>query len=199
MQPIENPPRLSCGRAATSGFTLVELMVTVVVLSIVLAMAVPSFSSMINRNRLAASANEAVAAFQVARMEAVRRNARVVLCPSANGSACAGGDWSRLIVFSDNNGNGSPGDANEEIIRDVVLAAGGVSIKPSGNVATNQRISFGADGFARVGNAGARVGGLSVCSTKLPSADNTRDITVAVSRIAVASRDGSDACSAMSN
>jgi type IV fimbrial biogenesis protein FimT len=40
------------------GFTLVELMVTVAVLAIVLAIAVPSFRAMINRNRLVATANE---------------------------------------------------------------------------------------------------------------------------------------------
>ena len=68
------------------GFTLIELMVTVAVLGIVIGFAVPGFQSVVNGNRLAGAANELIATMQVARMEAIRRNRRVAVCASANGS-----------------------------------------------------------------------------------------------------------------
>lgn len=179
-----------------AGFTLVELMITLVVLGIVISMAAPSFSRMINSNRLTAASNEVVAALQVARMEAVRRNASVVLCPSTDGAGCAGAAWRDFIVFADEDGDGTVDAGTDEIIRAVAIAEGGIVVNPSSNLATNQRLRFGADGFARVGNAGARSGGLSVCSTDVPAAENTRDTLVAVSRINVQIRNGTDACSA---
>ncbi|MBF6941294.1 prepilin-type N-terminal cleavage/methylation domain-containing protein, partial [Acinetobacter baumannii] len=46
------------------GFTLIELMVTVAVLAIVLAVAVPAFGTLIRSSRLTSNANEVVAALQ---------------------------------------------------------------------------------------------------------------------------------------
>ncbi|QOD90414.1 GspH/FimT family pseudopilin [Lysobacter sp. CW239] len=73
------------------GFTLVELMVTVAVAAILMAIATPSFTSIINSNRLTSAANEMVATLQFARMEAVRQNRTVRVCSSGNGTSCGGG------------------------------------------------------------------------------------------------------------
>ncbi|MEB1220701.1 Tfp pilus assembly protein FimT/FimU [Xanthomonas campestris pv. campestris] len=73
------------------GFTLIELMVTVAVLAIVLAVAVPAFGTLIRSSRLTSNANEVVAALQLARSEAVRQNSLVAVCRSDNGSTCATG------------------------------------------------------------------------------------------------------------
>jgi len=182
--------------AGSRGFTLVELMITVVVLAIVVTLAAPSFSDLINRNRLIAAANEVVGVMQTARMEAVRRNTRVVLCPSSDGASCSGANWQRLIAFSDADGDVTVDVDDDEVIRDVTVSTGGIVVNPSSNTATNQRISFGASGLARVGSGVAREGGLSVCSDRLDAAENTRDVVVAVSRVSVTTRNGTDACSA---
>lgn len=179
-----------------AGFSLVELMVTLVVLGVVAGMAAPSFTNLINSNRLTAASNEVVAALQVARMEAVRRNTSVVLCPSADGASCGGTAWQNFIVVADENGDGDFA-AGDEVIRVVAIAEGGIVINPSTNLATDNRLRFGADGFARVGDAGARSGGLSVCSKDVPAAQNTRDTLVAVSRISVQVRNGTAACTAL--
>lgn len=168
-----------------AGFSLVELMITLVVLGVVAGMAAPSFSNLINANRLTSAANEAVAALQVARMEAVRRNGNVVLCPSADGASCAGTDWREFIVFADEDGDNTVDAGTDEVIRTVAVTEGGIAVNASSNLATSHRLRFGADGFARVGNAGARIGGLSVCSEDVAQAENTRHILVAVSRINV--------------
>lgn len=182
---------------AGAGFSLVELMITLVVLGVVVGIAAPSFSGLINSNRLTAASNEVVAALQVARMEAVRRNTSVVLCPSADGASCAGAAWRSFIVFADEDGDSTVDAGTDEVIRVVTVSEGGIVVNPSSNLATNNRLRFGADGFARVGNAGARNGGLSVCSTDVPVAENTRDTLVAVSRINVQVRNGTDACTAV--
>lgn len=59
------------------GFTMVELMITIVLLAILLAIGLPSFYSLL-RNASIRSASESVqSGMQLARMEALRRNQRV--------------------------------------------------------------------------------------------------------------------------
>lgn len=85
------------------GFTLIELMVTIAVLAIVVSIAGPSFTSMINNNRSAAVGEELAGAFNYARSEAVKRGDRVSICASSDGATCsAAGTWSQgWIVFTD--------------------------------------------------------------------------------------------------
>lgn len=180
--------------APVRGFTLVELMVTVAILAVLLGFAIPGFNGIIARNRLVAVANEVVGALQLGRMEAMRRNRPAILCPSTNGTTCNGTNWGRFIVFVDGNGDGAPGNAADILMRDVVVGGRGLSLRGSSNVATNNRLRFASDGFATIGNANARTGGISVCSDVMPTAENTRDVMVAVSRVSVASRDGGSDC-----
>lgn len=173
------------------GFTLVELMVTIAVLAIILGIAAPSFTEIIHRNRLVAGANELVAAMQTAKMEAIRRNARVGLCPTVTGAACSGGDWSRLVVYEDANSNSSL-DAGETVVREVQAVRSGAGISASSTV---DRIRFGADGRARFGTAGATSGDISLVSSKLPSNGGTRRVQVSASRVSVCNPSGVPSCS----
>ena len=79
------PPRSS------RGFSLIEMLVTLAVLAIVIGLASPLFTTMTNRNRLTGAANETVAAFQIARSEAIRRNVRTVICESVDSVTCRNG------------------------------------------------------------------------------------------------------------
>ena len=54
------------------GFTLVELIVTLAVAAILMGTAVPSFTSLVNSNRLATQANDLLGAMMIARSEAIR-------------------------------------------------------------------------------------------------------------------------------
>jgi len=95
-------------KARVRGFTLIELMVTVTILAVLAMVAAPSFNDAILSNKLAAYANNFVASAQLARSEAIKRNATVGLCRSADGLSCAGsGTWQQgWIVFHDANSNG---------------------------------------------------------------------------------------------
>jgi type IV fimbrial biogenesis protein FimT len=92
------------------GFTLVELIVTLAVAAILMGTAVPSFTSLVNSNRLATQANDLLGAMMIARSEAIRLNRRVILCSSSDGATCSSdaGRWNGWLVFADNNRNDSP-------------------------------------------------------------------------------------------
>jgi len=72
-----------------TGFTLVELMVTLLVAAIVLGVGIPAFSQFVATNRMAAAVNDVTTAIHMARTEAVKRRANVTLCPSANWDTAA--------------------------------------------------------------------------------------------------------------
>lgn len=67
------------------GFTLIELIITLAVLGIILAFAVPAFNGVIENNRVTTRANTLLGAMNYARSEAVRRGEVVSLQREAGG------------------------------------------------------------------------------------------------------------------
>lgn len=84
-----------------AAFTLIELMVTLAVLAVVIGVAVPNFTSLIETNRVKTLAEDLASSINVARMEALKRGKRVSVCASTTGAAC-GGQWTDgWIIFVD--------------------------------------------------------------------------------------------------
>lgn len=82
------------GPRHSRGLTFIELMVAMVLLAILIATAIPNFNDAILGARLNAFAGSLLGSLQVARSEAIKRNANVTVCASANGTTCAGsGSW----------------------------------------------------------------------------------------------------------
>ena len=75
-------------RNATSGFTLVELMVTLILLVILVSLGVPSFRTYTANSATTDAANIMLGAINQARHEAVTRGLAVCLCQSDDGSSC---------------------------------------------------------------------------------------------------------------
>lgn len=108
-----------------SGFTLVELMVTVTLVGIVSALALPSFQDMTTKNRLATISNNFLTDLMLARSEAAKRGASITICRKiAGANTCDTGgtltDWQNgWIVFMDGTATGSVvGDADpSELLR----------------------------------------------------------------------------------
>ena len=89
------------------GFTLVELLITIVVVSILLATAVPSFMQAIKNNRVAGQANSFVVSTHMARNEAVKRGASTTMCAANTTMNACDTNWSTgWIIFSDLNRDG---------------------------------------------------------------------------------------------
>jgi len=92
------------GRASSHGFTLIELMIVVVIVGVIMLVAAPSYSTLIQRTRLKSFANEVVSSVYLARSEAIKRNATMTLCTSSDQETCTGGgQWEQGWVVLDPN------------------------------------------------------------------------------------------------
>lgn len=146
-----------------SGTTLVEMMVVVVIAAILLSMAAPSFHGLISSMRLRAVAELFVAHLNFARSEAIKRNARVVLCKSTDGKQCAAtGRWDQgWIVFHDANDNAQTDVDEPVLLQQPALHA---SIRFSGNTNVAKYVSYTPDGGANLVSGGFQAGTFTLCT-----------------------------------
>lgn len=138
----------------SNGFTIVEIMITISILAILTALAMPSLVQFMARNELVGTSNALISGINLARTEAVTRSTAVGICPSTNGNTCAGGAWeSGFLVFVDDDNNSSF-NGGEELIR----AESGFTnpaITIAGTAGVDNGITFTADGIlAAVGGGG---------------------------------------------
>ena len=85
-----------------SGFTLLELVVTVALIAIAVSIAVPSMSTFTQNDRLTTNINTLVGHLAYARSEAVKLNQQVSVCVSNNTASCTAGNWQDgWIVYID--------------------------------------------------------------------------------------------------
>ncbi|MGK9065743.1 GspH/FimT family pseudopilin [Pseudomonas sp. SA195] len=86
-------------------FTLIELMITLAILAILLAIAAPSFRDTIQNNRTQTIANDLTTALQFARSEAVKRGVRVDICRRAANACADAVDWGNGWLVKVNGGD----------------------------------------------------------------------------------------------
>ena len=199
MDTFERGPRAGYVRQrAAAGFTLVELMVTIVVAAILLGVAVPSFQVTINNGRLATASNELLVSLQTARVEAIRYNDHTVVCLSktANTStptcaAAAATDATGWITFVDVDHNDTYNSGDRLLRRSTVPE--NIKLLASSNIPQQIRVMYRPDGYARNLLATSLLNGnIDVCmQTKRPP-ENVRRVAIGtgsrigITRVAVA-------------
>jgi type IV fimbrial biogenesis protein FimT len=100
------PTSTTPARGAEPGFTLIEILVTMVVAGILVAIAVPAFNNFVLNDRDIGQVNSLVGSLNYARSEAVKRASPtgVTVCPTADGQTCTNStDWSGGWVVVDPN------------------------------------------------------------------------------------------------
>jgi len=137
-----------------SGFTLYELMITLLIVGVVLTFGMPNLTAFSQNSRITTTANDLHAAFQVARSEAARAKSNITICASDNsmtpGADCQGSWEDGFIVFIDSNGDIARAGANETVLRAQPGIAAGVNLVIANN---SSYFSYASTGLGR-GNVG---------------------------------------------
>lgn len=146
------------------GFTLIELMVTISIVGILMAIAVPNFQTFMLNSRITTQANEFLTALNYARSEAVKRGVTVTVCPSSSPfTTCAGStDWAQgWLVFVDADSNGVFATGTDISVRVWPALRAGSTL----TAATLTRTTFNSSGFARAG-ANSYGGTFRLCDSR---------------------------------
>ena len=138
-----------------TGFTLIELIITLIVLSILLTIAVPNYVTWIKNNRIDAATRNLTGAFQLARSEAVSRQIAITVN--------SGGNWSNgLTIYTDTTttGNTTYSSATDILIKNLDFSMEGITTSSNDG---NNFISFTSTGLL---NEGANQRLIAVCDDR---------------------------------
>lgn len=176
--------RRPCFVRCRRGFALVEVLVTLTLLSVLMWFAAPAFASTLRSSRLDVAADLFVRSVHLTRAEALRRGSRVSMCRSSDGVTCASrGTWAQgWVVFHDPNRNGEP-DAQEEVVSRQEALDGNVLMR--GNLHVASTISFTAAGGSRKIGGGFQAGTIILCHQSVQPGDIRSIVLSSAGRIRV--------------
>lgn len=107
-------------RQFSAGFSLYELLLTLLLIALLASVAVSSFATVVANGRIRTEVNALFHAIHLARKESIMRRSVVSICPSANGRNCSATlDWSAgWIMFSNIDRDEPPQvDVNEPVLQ----------------------------------------------------------------------------------
>jgi type IV fimbrial biogenesis protein FimT len=148
------------------GLTLIELMITMALMSIVLVLGIPSFQEIIKNNRLTTATNALVGSLNLSRSEAIKRNVRVTVCKSSTGAGCTdSGTWDQgWMVFTDPN-NSTTYESDAETLLFVWEGVDG-NLKMTGEADVANYVSYIARGSTQRSDGGVQSGTIKACDAK---------------------------------
>lgn len=163
----------------SKGFTLVELMIVLAIVSIMLGTGAPAMSSVIRSVQLGNASNDLLWSLLVARSEAVKRKSRVTVCKSGDGHSCTqGGSWEQgWLVFQDADDDGQPTQGERILQYAPPLSA---EMRMTGNLPLANYVSYGPTGTTKSLNGGFQAGTITLCRRSAEPAD-ARQIIVSSS------------------
>lgn len=136
------------------GFTLVELMVTLAILVLLMAIGVPAMQSFLQKRQALAQSDNFISAMKYARSEAIKRGKPVAICRTTTADSVTPScdttstNWSSgWLIFEDTAPTDGAFDYRKEIlfkVQQTLPGQGSIVVRPSNQ--TN--ISFTADGLA---------------------------------------------------
>jgi type IV fimbrial biogenesis protein FimT len=175
------------GHCKCGGYSLVELLLVLSIVAVLTAMAAPALTGIAASYRLYGAAEAFAQSLSLTRSEAIKRNARVVMCKSRTGLACEteSGWESGWLVFQDSNNDAQLGPAEVVILRHAALPE---ALAFTSNLPFSAYISYSALGAARYPSGALQMGRFTLC-IKSPQPTSGRDFIVgSVGRPRVASR-----------
>jgi len=121
--------RSGCRLATTAaGFSVVELLVTLVLIAISVSLALPSLQQFSANNQVQSASSSIVSGLNMARFNAITTGEETTICPSADGSSCSEDSWGDgWIVFTDEDGDGAADEVELVRIAEIegnILASG---------------------------------------------------------------------------
>ncbi|MDP9965968.1 type IV fimbrial biogenesis protein FimT [Variovorax paradoxus] len=173
-----------------TGFTLIELMVTVAIAAVLLVVAVPSFVNFQRNSELTSVANSFVAGVNAARGEAMKRGMNAMLVPAT------GTNWSSgWTVFVDQDRSGGLNTGDFTVMQQPALPA---YFSATGQGTANETpayILFDAAGYAKTKTAGFGALTMTIARNDLSGTEltnQTRRIVIAKSGRARACKPATD-------
>jgi type IV fimbrial biogenesis protein FimT len=150
------------------GISIIELVVSLAVVSILATAGVPAFSNFIQSNRLNESSFDMLATINLARTEAVKRRTRVVLCRSADPTlptpSCGGSanTWTTgWLVFASGDNNNTYEAGTDTVLGIGLLDSSNVTIIT--NNTSNSNLEYNSDGTTNESGGTAR---FAVCDKR---------------------------------
>ncbi len=115
------------------GLTLIEIMITISILTMVITLVVPGTQSLLLQQRIIASLNATSASLQFAKSHAITQMTDVSICPTVDYTGCVT-DWGQAkMIFVDTNGNNQR-DATETLLQTLSIVPLGVTLTSSSDI-----------------------------------------------------------------
>jgi len=166
-------------RKGSTGFTLIELMITVAIAAVLMMVAVPNLSAYRRNAELTSAANTFMASLNAARGEAMKRGMNAMVVPTSNGASWNAG-W---VIFVDTNRSQTYNESTDTVVSSQTALPAGINMTGV-NSATGATpyVMFDASGYSRLKTGGFGALTLTIARTEGTASqqlDQTRRIIIA--------------------